>query len=37
MSATRDSFRIVAKITANEGLSEVFAREWDETIPRDLV
>jgi predicted acyl esterase len=37
MSATREAFRIVAKVTANEGLSEVFAREWDETIPRDLV
>ncbi|MDH3453025.1 MAG: CocE/NonD family hydrolase, partial [Gammaproteobacteria bacterium] len=37
MTATKDSFRIVAKITANEGLSEVFADEWDETIPRDLV
>ena len=37
MSADRHNFRIVAKVVANEGLSEVFAREWDETIPRDLL
>ena len=36
MSATKDTFRIVAKITAIDGTSEVFARAWDETIPRDL-
>ncbi len=37
MSASPRHFRIEAKITANEGSSEVFQRQWDETIPRDLV
>jgi len=37
LTATKTDFIVTAKITANEGLSEVFAREWTETIPRDLV
>jgi predicted acyl esterase len=37
MNATAAYFRIRATITVNEGLSEVFQRQWDETIPRDLV
>jgi hypothetical protein len=37
LTATKTDFIVTAKITANEGLSEVFTREWTETIPRDLV
>jgi hypothetical protein len=35
LSATADAFRYVAKLRAFEGATEVFARDWDETIPRD--
>jgi len=37
LRATKNDFIVTAKITAHEGSSEVFAREWTETIPRDLV
>ena len=37
LSATKDAFVVSAKVTAHEGLSVVFDREWTETIPRDLV
>ncbi|HUT50830.1 MAG TPA: CocE/NonD family hydrolase [Alphaproteobacteria bacterium] len=37
LRATKDAFIVTAKVSANEGLNEVFAREWRETIPRDLV
>ncbi|UCH73627.1 MAG: CocE/NonD family hydrolase [Rhodospirillales bacterium] len=37
LQATAHDFIVTAKVTANEGLSEVYAREWEETIPRDLV
>jgi uncharacterized protein len=37
VTSTKDAFIVSAKVTANEGLSEFFAREWTETIPRDLV
>jgi len=35
--ATKDAFIVSANVTANDGLSEVFTREWHETIPRELV
>ena len=37
LRATAAAFIVAATVTANEGLSEVFSRSWDETIPRDLV
>jgi putative CocE/NonD family hydrolase len=37
MGVTRDAFRITASLTAFEGRNQVFARSWDEEIPRDLV
>ena len=37
LTSTAEAFIVEAKVTANEGLSEVFARDWKETIPRDLV
>ena len=37
MGVTKDAFRITASLTAFEGRRQVFARQWDEEIPRDLV
>jgi uncharacterized protein len=37
MTSDADSFRIRATLDAWEGDTRVFARTWDETIPRDLV
>jgi len=37
LKASADAFIVEAKVTANEGLSEVFTRGWEVTIPRDLV
>jgi len=37
LSATADAFRYVARLRAFEGEEQVFARDWDETIPRDLL
>ena len=35
LTATRDSFRLRARLTAREGEAEIFTRSWDEEIPRD--
>jgi hypothetical protein len=37
LSSTRDAFRLRASMRAWDGENEVCHREWDETIPRDLV
>ncbi len=37
LTATRDQFRVRAWLTAHEGETEVFSRQWDELIDRDLV
>jgi putative CocE/NonD family hydrolase len=37
MSLTRRKIRITATLKAYEGRKEVFARSWDEAMPRDLV
>lgn len=37
LSATREQFILRAWLSAREGGEEVFAREWDERIDRDLV
>lgn len=37
LTSTRTHFRIQATLDAYEGDARVFARSWDETIPRDLV
>jgi len=37
MSCTAEAFRLQATLRAFDGDIEVCAREWDETIPRDLV
>jgi hypothetical protein len=37
LAATRDDFLLGARLTAHEGGEEVFDREWDERIKRDLV
>ena len=37
LSATREHFVLQAWLTAQEGEAEVFAREWEERIERDLV
>ncbi|MDH3229256.1 MAG: CocE/NonD family hydrolase [Alphaproteobacteria bacterium] len=37
LRATGEAFIVEAKVTANEGMSEVFSRTWEETIPRDGV
>ncbi len=34
MTATADGLRMRARLTASEGTHEVFARDWDETVPR---
>ncbi len=36
-SATRETFRVQARLTAHEGDAQVRQRDWDETIPRDLL
>jgi uncharacterized protein len=37
LTGSREAFRVVARMDAFEGESRVFSRDWDETIPRDLV
>ncbi|WP_016855238.1 CocE/NonD family hydrolase [Halomonas smyrnensis] len=37
MTSDPDSFRLRATLDAWEGETRIFARTWDETIPRDLV
>ncbi|MGM1052688.1 MAG: CocE/NonD family hydrolase [Pseudomonadota bacterium] len=37
MTSDLDNFRIRATLDAWEGDTRIFARTWDETIPRDLV
>jgi hypothetical protein len=37
LSATADMFLMKAKLRASEGEAELFGRDWDETIPRDLM
>jgi hypothetical protein len=37
LSCTRDAFLLRASLRAWEGASEVCHREWDQSIPRDLV
>ncbi|QFU03053.1 Cocaine esterase [Halomonas sp. THAF5a] len=37
LTADADNFRIRATLDAWEGETRIFARTWDETIPRDLV
>ncbi|NIR29999.1 MAG: CocE/NonD family hydrolase [Gammaproteobacteria bacterium] len=37
MWATRDTFRLQAELDAYESGARVFARSWDESVPRDLV
>ncbi|HTG18582.1 MAG TPA: CocE/NonD family hydrolase [Reyranella sp.] len=37
LSCTRDAFLLQASLRAWEGTSEVCHREWDRSIPRDLV
>ena len=37
LSCTRDAFLLRASLRAWEGTSEVCHREWDRSIPRDLV
>ena len=37
MSCTRDSFRLTASMRAFEGDDEVCHRDWETSIPRDLV
>lgn len=37
VSADAEAFRVEARLRAIEGDEEVFQREWDERIPRDLL
>jgi uncharacterized protein len=37
MSCTHEAFRLQASLRAFEGDDEVCAREWDQTIKRDLI
>ena len=37
MTANAESFRLRATLDAYENDSRVFAKSWDEDIPRDLV
>jgi uncharacterized protein len=37
LTATAEAFRFVATLRAYEGEAEVFKRDWDESIPRDLL
>jgi putative CocE/NonD family hydrolase len=37
MTCTRDAFRLTASIRASEGDSEVLRRDWDRSIPRNLL
>ena len=34
VTSTREEFRVEAELRAREGDREVFARRWDERIPR---
>ncbi len=36
-SATREAFTVQARLTAHEGDAQIRRRDWDETIPRDLL
>ena len=37
LTADANAFRVRAVLNASEGGEQVFAREWDESVPRDLV
>ena len=37
MTASHSQFRLRAVLTAELGEEEIYMREWDERIPRDLV
>jgi hypothetical protein len=37
MTADRQQFRIEASLRAYEGDAEVFSRDWDLNIPRDML
>jgi uncharacterized protein len=37
LRSTKDAFIVTARLTANEGEKEIFARAWEERIPRDLI
>ena len=37
LRATKDSFIVTARLTANEGSAEIIARTWEEKIGRDLL
>jgi len=37
MTSSADSFFLVNTVEAYEGTSQVFAKTWSATIPRDLV
>jgi hypothetical protein len=37
MTSTAESFRLVAELDAYEGDQRVYSRNWDQSIPRDLV
>ncbi len=37
MTSTEDGFQIRATLDAFEGDARIFARSWDESIPRKLV
>ncbi|MGE5146084.1 MAG: CocE/NonD family hydrolase, partial [Candidatus Eiseniibacteriota bacterium] len=37
ITSTAEVFRFVAKLRAYDGEAEVFTREWDDEIPRDLL
>jgi len=34
VTGTRDEFRVEAELEAREGAALVFARRWDERVPR---
>ncbi|MBA3519056.1 MAG: hypothetical protein H0T75_15800 [Rhizobiales bacterium] len=37
LTATKESFHVSAELSAYEGETRIFNREWDEDIPRDGV
>ena len=37
LTADASQFRLRARLSAREGDEEVFAREWDESVPRDCL
>ena len=37
LRATKDSFIVTARLTANDGKEEIISRTWKEKIPRDLM